>query len=90
MIKQEITYDTIDQILKDVRTYTTVFFDPNIKQEMHIENERDFLLGAAVMTVYEETVHNFKFRYNELPDQEIKKRNSCYHSQEYTKNTPSN
>jgi hypothetical protein len=60
----------INNAIIDIQTNVEILFDPKIMAELQIKELKDFLLGTAIASVYQEGKFAFIARHGEGPNQE--------------------
>jgi hypothetical protein len=50
----------IDNVVQNVGEIVKLYFNPESKKQLHIQNESDFVLGVAfgIISLYKELYHN--------------------------------
>jgi hypothetical protein len=61
---------SIDNTIKAVHNSVRVLLNPSLKADLQIENEKDFVLGAALEIVLQTGLLSFLATYMRVPNQE--------------------
>ena len=62
----------IDGIIRNIPDFVKILYNPSQKAQLHIENERDFLLGISLGYLYQAFSSYFVPTYGRVPTEQEK------------------